>query len=949
MDSLDIQKDIMQFWESCQIHQKLNDLNKCNTKLTIYDGPPFPTGPPHHGHMMTSVVKDTVIRYLMSTGNYVPRKIGWDMFGNHVDSKYNEYIASWIDTMKAIGRWVDVEDYRTSSKEYIESVWWVFKTLFNKDYMKIYTGLTPYCYDCNRPYSDFEKYQNIGTIKEQTIYYTVDIADSNYKLMIWEMMPWTIPNTIGYAMNPNIKYMVKDNIIASEKYVSTLEDADTWCFYDIKQSDMITAEIPTTSVKVPIYWTSELDPEKGTGIMKLSPTLDIRSLNICEKLNITYSRDPPPIVDANIIISELELTGNLVKIKTLERQVHTCPHCNNRLIKYPVKGIYYSIESQRNSIEKSLDSIYWEPRESKRKIIDYNSTAENWLITRNKNNGIPVPLWFDDNNNFITMGSYAELKEYTDYDFSDNLPNITYNNSNYSWCKWRFDHWFDSACMPYGSVGYPFKTTKMEYLSSIFPCLLSIEGVDQLHGWFYATNVISSGLFNKAAFVNIITNGLVMNNNIKMSKSKNPNSSEVMDIVNKYGVDSYRIYLMQNRLLSGINFNFCESNISTNFVRNLKSLLNFLDKFEGFIINTKFKASRITDITDNWILQSLDNYLEEYHSLMKIFKVARSLSLSVQFFSSIKKYITLNKQRLLAMKDLSVSVLIRVILNYLQTLSPFIPFTTEYMFKHLKSKFNCISKSQSIHHMRIPEKQWRKNTHFLESARLMFTVIDAVNKTQAQKVSVYIEDLSLVKPIKEYVANITKKDVTYSDAIGDYVKASVEINYDQKFTDKDHKIFNSLTLSDIIKIDHQGYYINSEGDKTYPGQYVIKYKSTVKGIINSGVFVIAKNQEHQPSSVVTDILNKGQYLGKRLMDFIKQKYTGERFMIYIDHPPLSDVANESYCNLVKNINKYTLPFVNQNVFSRNGKTIKSFDCLELTVWSSSIAFHLVSIDLGLDR
>ena len=104
----DIQKNILQFWESHQIHQKLNDLNKCNVKLTIYDGPPFPTGPPHHGHMMTSVVKDTVIRYLMSTGHYVPRKIGWDMFGNHVDDKCGQYIESWIEIMRSIGRWIDM-------------------------------------------------------------------------------------------------------------------------------------------------------------------------------------------------------------------------------------------------------------------------------------------------------------------------------------------------------------------------------------------------------------------------------------------------------------------------------------------------------------------------------------------------------------------------------------------------------------------------------------------------------------------------------------------------------------------------------------------------------------------------------------------------------------------------------------------------------------------------
>jgi len=534
---------------------------------------------------------------------------------------------------------------------------------------------------------------------------------------------------------------------------------------------------------------------------------------------------------------------------------------------------------------------------------------------------------------------------------------------------YRFDNWFDSACMPYASVGYPFKTTKMELIHSLFPCLLAIEGVDQVYGWFYTCNVISNALFDGPAFLNIITNGLVLDacSGKKMSKSKPvATGAEPVDDIMKYGADTYRVYLMKNRLLSGVDFKYDRSKINNHFTRALYGIYNQL-KFKDGVVNIKFRPTRITNITDNWILQALDDYLERYHQLMSIFKVARALSLATQFLNSIKKYIYFNRSRLSGVETVSRSVVIRVFYYFLLTIAPFIPFNSEHLYRQLQIHEWIPNDPVSIHLCQIPKRQWRMNKQFLRSSDLMFQVIDLINKTptHSKRIRVYLADVTLVRGVDGYISEITGKDIVYCNNLSSVLFGQVKIRHHKAFSEADVTALENMTLEQIIQLDNDGYYRKCDGDCTYPGQYVISYqpKSPCRGstgtgtgmgtecYCGTGVLVQVADAEllvPSPSQSLVDskeVIVKGQIIGQRLVRQIKTSGPG-RCIIYIEHPALEEISDERAKVLVSNINRYTLPIVNQSIYQYRAETRTEtpFCTINMTAFSCPITFYLSPID-----
>jgi len=971
MDEQSIQENIMKFWTQHEIQKQSIAQNKSYPKVTIYDGPPFPTGPPHHGHMMTSTVKDTVTRYLMATGHYVPRQLGWDMYGpnNPSDAEMDGHITGWEHALLLLGRWVDNDGkgttYRTSDPEYAESVWWVFKTLWNKGHLRMGYGLTPHCPKCNLFYSDFERHQQHCIVTEQTVYYRVPVRCHcqtrclcpSY-ILVWEMWPWTIVDLTCYAIGNSGYVIDSDETLMSENYAMGLGSGSGYRSVDPSDFRALEALNPLTGTYVPLIHASLVDPLKGTGITRIAPNLDTRSRTL-------LSLDSPPdgylpvLRSSANIIDCLRNGGYLIGVKEITHNDSACPKCSERLITYPYHGIFYNIRDNRASIEATLQKIYWEPKSSKQRILQYLSIAQDWLITRTTDSGqgIDVPMWVCADKPPLIIGCYADLE--------------TKAVQGRRQIGYRFDNWFDSACMPYASVGYPFKTTKMELTHSLFPCLLAIEGVDQVYGWFYTCNVISNALFDGPAFVNIITNGLVLDaTGQKMSKSKS--KSEIgtgpIDEITTHGADTYRIYLMKNRLLSGVDFKYNRSKINNQFTYTLHGVYNQIIKYSNKewnnAVNIKFRPTRITNITDNWILQALDDYLAQYHQLMSIFKIARALSLATQFLNSIKKYIYFNRSRLGEAETISRSVIIRVFYHYLLTIAPFIPFNSEHLYQQLQS-YDWIPKVPlSIHHCQIPKQQWRVNKQFLRSSDLMFQVIDLINKTptNSKRIRVYLNDITLVRGVDGYISEITGKDIIYCDNLSNVLVGQVKIRHHKAFDEEDARQLQNMTLEQIIQLDNDGYYRKRDGDCTYPGQYVIIYRPKsgpgpdpgpgpgTDCYCGTGVLVKVADMELVPSaqsqSLVDskEVIIKGQIIGRRLERQIKKSGPG-RCIVYIQHPILEQVTDERAKVLISNINRYTLPIVNQSIYQyRESVAGSPFCTIDMTVFACPITFYLLPID-----
>jgi isoleucyl-tRNA synthetase len=958
MDEQSIQEHIQKFWTENKIHERSVSRNRCYPKVTIYDGPPFPTGPPHHGHMMTSAVKDTVARYLMATGHYVPRQLGWDMYGpnNPLPEKTEGHIKCWNQTLSLLGRWVEGEGYRTSCAEYRESVWWVFKSLWNKGHLRIGYGITPYCQPCDLYYSDFERYQQYCGVKEHTIYYSVPTKatelNSRIKaILVWEMWPWTLMAVTGYAMGCSDYVIDQHGTLMSKHYAWT---NSMFSVTPITGSfEGLEALNPVTDQYVPIITSSKVASNKGTGIVRLAPLMDARSRSI---IDVGVANMVPELVTTKYIIQLLETKGMLRGHRTIERNDSACPKCNGRLITYPCHGIYYNIHDNRTAIQKTLETIYWEPKSSKERIIQYLSNANDWLVSRSTRVGTAIPVWISKSGKCLVIGSYAELKEYgidPELVNGQSTSTISYQGIKYQRLCYQFDNWFDSACMPYGSVGYPFRTTKMELVDSLFPCLLAIEGVDQVYGWFFTANVISNSLFGGPAFKNIITNGLVLNEGIKMSKSK-PRSDSVQSDIEKYGADTYRVNLMQNRLLSGIDFNYDSNKINSHFTRGILGAFSLILKYcssVSAVVNIKFKPTRITNITDNWILQAMDDYLEQYHALMSVFKVARTLSLSATFLTHIKKYIYYNRNRLATDETISVSVIVRVYYYYLMTVAPFVPHITEYIYQELRG-YGWIPDGMSIHLCQIPCKQWRINKGFLKSSDLMFRIIDLVNKTpvDSTRIRVHLHDVTIVRGVDGYIREVTGKDIVYCNGLSKVMKASIKIQDHKVFNEQDRELFENMSMEQIAEVEDKGYYRCVYGNRVYPGQYAIKHEPRInvpRNYCGCGVLIQVVDREiTSPSESLIDskdVILKGQIIGRRLNRLIKKF---GRCIVYFEHPSLTEMADERLRVLVSNINRYTLPIINQSIYQYREDCSSAFDILEIKMFAATLTFYLVSVDKG---
>lgn len=957
--TMDAEKEIQAFWEKTNISGKLVQRNRHKTKLTVYDGPPFPTGPPHHGHMMTSAVKDTVIRYFMATGHYVPRLLGWDMHGPNAETDntiVENYISEWLHTMKALGRWVDEEAYRTNSSTYRESIWWVFKTLYTKGHIVIGNGHCLYCPECDLSFSDFERYHLSGPVEEQTVYFRAKIAGTDYYLLVWEMRPSVLHECYGYAINPKEEYISVGNEISARKSNMT---TDVGTIYSTEQLLKQRVIDPITRSTVPIYGSSLVDPVKGTGIVHLSPRYNLMSWKIWQDINA------PPQIDwtTNIchrmgdeILTCLSKSGALISIRPLQRNDSLCPKCYKHTVIHPCYGGFYRVRELNNNLHKAVSEVYWEPKASKDKMLSYLEHANDWYITRPYGSrGTPVPIWHGPNGRPLVIGSYAELTEHGGKIIQGLdrviLTDFEYGGDTYIWSNWYFDNWMDSACMPYGSVQYPFRITKMELENSMFPSMLAVEGIDQVYGWFFATIAISSSLFNKPAFKNIITHGLVLEGGTKMSKSRNTtNRTPVLSAIQKHGADNYRVYLMRNRLLSGIDFDYDEGKISNGFTRNMNYIWTILEPTLKTSMSSgiHFKPTRITNITDNWILQALDNYLAEYHALMRGFKVSRALSAASSYNACIKKYIAFNRNRIKTKDSISVSVLLRVFYYFIVTTAPFVPFTAEklyqYILPHLGQLDNML---ESVHLCQIPQSQWRVNRKFLQSSDLMFSTVELVGKLKTakdQKIMVYVPDVSLLRGVDGYIKEVTQRNIAYSADIESVMTAKIITRHPTLFSAGDHEDLENLSLRDILALKERGYYRVRSGTKTYPGQYVIRFHTNLEGgLTDNGIVAHIANDSLPIQHEERELVSKGQYIGRTLYAFIKEHTDGGKCVVYVEHRPIREIGNQKCRQLLTNLNSYTLPIVGQSIYQYRDQL--TFAQTELSVYGCMVTFLLSDVEL----
>src|SRR3990167_9135059 len=621
------EEEILDFWKKNNIFEKSLENRKGQIFFSFYDGPPFATGLPHYGHLIGGTIKDVIPRYKTMKGYFVPRRFGWDCHGlpveneieksiemsghefisKHGIAKFNEecesivlrYTKEWEKTVDRIGRWVDFKNtYKTMDITFMESVWWVFKNLFDLDL--VYEGfkVMPFSHKLGTPLSNFEANLNYQEVDDPSIVIKFKKLDEeNTYFLAWTTTPWTLISNLALTVHPEIEYVKVKDKKTDNFYILAKDRVDAYFKEDFEILNTFLGKELNGIKYEPLfpYFKDRNDAfriilddfvtvEDCTGIVHTAPAFGEADFFSCKKENIevvcpidNYGRFTLEISEyQNMMVKDSDklIIRRLKEEKKLFHQGvirHRYPFCwrtDTPLIYKAVKTWFVSVEKIKDRIINANQQINWVPEHIKDgRFGKWLENARDWAISRNRFWGTPIPIWKDENNNIYVFGSIKELEEKTNSkiknlhrQFIDDLT-FEHNGKIFKRIDEVFDCWFESGSMPYAQNHYPFENKK--FTEETFPADFIAEGLDQTRGWFYTLNVISAALFNKPAFKNVIVNGIILaEDGNKMSKRlKNYPEPEI--ILSKFGADAVRLYLLQSPAVQAEDLRFSENGVGS--------------------------------------------------------------------------------------------------------------------------------------------------------------------------------------------------------------------------------------------------------------------------------------------------------------------------------------------------------------------------------------------------
>ncbi|XP_069002525.1 isoleucine--tRNA ligase, cytoplasmic [Embiotoca jacksoni] len=798
------EEKILQLWLEKECFQECLKQSKNRPRYTFYDGPPFATGLPHYGHILAGTIKDIVTRFAHQSGFHVERRFGWDCHGLPVEyeidkslgikgpedvakmgiAEYNKhcrnivmrYSNEWETSVRRMGRWIDFKnDYKTLYPWFMETVWWVFKQLYDKGLVYRGVKVMPFSTACNTPLSNFESNQNYKDVQDPSVIVTFPlVGNEDIALIAWTTTPWTLPSNLALCVNPEFFYVkVKEN--ATDKTYIMME-ARLGALFKSESEYTILDKFPGKTLKGKKYkplfqyfakcgekgafqvvLDNYVKEEEGTGVVHQAPYFGADDYRVCTEYNI-IQKDQAPIcpVDASgcftsevtdfagqyvkdadkNIIKWLKEKGRLVNASTFKHNYPFCWRSDTPLIYKAVPSWFVRVE---HMVEKLLDNngkCYWVPEfVGEKRFGNWLRDARDWAISRNRYWGTPIPLWVsDDFEEVVCVGSMAELEELTGVKVTDlhreSIDSLTIPSRCGKGVLRRvvevFDCWFESGSMPYAQVHYPFENRKE--FEDTFPADFIAEGIDQTRGWFYTLLVLSTALFGKPPFKNVIVNGLVLaSDGQKMSKRKK-NYPDPALIVQKYGADALRLYLINSPVVRAENLRFKEEGVRDvlkdvflpwyNAYRFLVQNVQRLQKEDGiqFLYNENM-AKQSNNIMDKWIQSFTQSLIQFFKVEMGAYRLYTVVPRLVKFVDMLTNwYVRTNRRRLKGESGTedclwALETLFSVLFSMCRLMAPFTPFITEVMYHNLRHLIDPASVEEkdtsSIHYLMLP--QVRKN------------------------------------------------------------------------------------------------------------------------------------------------------------------------------------------------------------------------------------------------
>lgn len=752
------EREVEKFWRENHIFEKSIEDRKDAPTYMFYDGPPTANGKPHIGHALTRVIKDMIPRYRTMKGYKVPRKAGWDTHGLPVEIEVEKelgingkeqienygvapfiekckesvwkYKGMWEEFSDVIGFWADMNDpYVTYHDSYIESEWWALKQIWDKGLLYKGFKVVPYCPRCGTPLSSHEVAQGYKDVKERSAIVRFKKKDEDVYFLAWTTTPWTLPSNVALCVNPEEDYVkVKHGdytYILASALVETVLKEDYTVLETYKGKDLEGIEYEPLwgglNVKGKAWFVvcdSYVTLTDGTGIVHIAPAFGEDDSRIGRNYDLPFVQlvdsqgnltketkwEGVFVKDADkLVLKDLEENGKLFDAPVFEHSYPHCWRCNTPLIYYARESWYIKMTAVKEDIIRNNNTINWIPESiGKGRFGDWLENIQDWAVSRNRYWGTPLNVWICECGHMHSIGSIEELKS-----MSKNCPeNIElhrpYIDAVTITCPECgkemkrtpevLDAWFDSGSMPFAQHHYPFENH--EKFEAQFPADFISEAVDQTRGWFYSLLAISTLIFNKAPYKNVIVMGHVQDEDgQKMSKSKG-NAVDPMDALNKFGADAIRWYFYVNSA-PWLPNRFHDKAVEEGQRKFLGTLWNTYAFYVLYADIDSFDPTKYSleydklSVMDKWLLSKLntlvktvDDYLNNY----KITETARALQSFTDDMSNW--YVRRCRERFWAKgmeqdKVNAYMTLYTALITLSKIAAPMIPFMTEEIYQNL--------------------------------------------------------------------------------------------------------------------------------------------------------------------------------------------------------------------------------------------------------------------------
>ncbi|WP_328633728.1 isoleucine--tRNA ligase [Streptomyces sp. NBC_00356] len=763
---------VLDFWDEQKIFAKTLEQSEGRPEWVFYEGPPTANGMPGAHHIEARVFKDVFPRFRTMRGYHVARKAGWDCHGLPVElavekelgfsgkkdieaygiaefnAKCRESVTrhtdAFSDLTTRMGYWVDLDDaYRTMNPEYVDSVWWSLKEIFNKGLLVQDHRVAPWCPRCGTGLSDHELAQGYETVVDPSVYVRFPLTSGplagQASILVWTTTPWTLVSNTAVAAHPDVTYVVATNgeerLVVAEPLVEkalgegwettgesfTGAEMERWKY----QRPFELVEFPSVSEGTNGHSPAEahyvvnadyVTTEDGTGLVHQSPAFGEEDLKVCRSYGLpvvnpvlpdgTFSPEVPLVGGVFFKKADEQLTEDLQNRGLLFKHIpyeHSYPHCwrcHTALLYYAQPSWYIRTTAIKDRLLQENEKTNWFPETVKNgRFGDWLQNNIDWALSRNRYWGTPLPIWRCEENHLTCVGSREELSRLTGTDQSSLDPHRPYIDDVTFTCTHEgctqtavrvpevIDAWYDSGSMPFAQWGYPYKNK--ELFESRYPAQFISEAIDQTRGWFYTLMAIGTLVFDKSSYENVVCLGHILaEDGRKMSKHLG-NTLDPIPLMDRHGADAVRWFMAAG------GSPWAARRVGHGTIQEVvrKTLLTYWNTvaFQALYARTSQWAPSEADpapadrtVLDRWLLSELHQLTDEVTTALEAYDTQRAGKLLSAFVDDLSNwYVRRSRRRFWQGDKAALRTLHDVVVTITQLMAPLTPFIAERVWQDL--------------------------------------------------------------------------------------------------------------------------------------------------------------------------------------------------------------------------------------------------------------------------